>query len=289
VLTVVVGGFGLVGAVTMARAARRAEVQGRSVALAPVRPRAGAGPRSGVHRRLDRALHDAGVAMPPRAAVQLWAGAVVAGGTVGLALAPTLAVAGALGALVGGPASLVGLRHRAGRRVAAAVPEMLERVAADLRAGGTVAGALGGAAAGPLAADLARVRGRVELGAGLADALVAWVGERPVAGVREAAGALATATTLGGAAAAALEGLAASLRARLAVLAEARALATQARVSAVVVGGAPLAYLAFTGIVDPTSAAVLVATGTGRVCLGAGLALEGLASLWMWRILAVVR
>jgi Flp pilus assembly protein TadB len=61
-------------------------------------------------------------------------------------------------------------------------------------------------------------------------------------------------------------------------------LSAQTRLSAVVVGAAPLGYLAFSALVDPRSLGVLVGTGVGRVCLVVGLALEGLAALWMRRI-----
>jgi len=71
----------------------------------------------------------------------------------------------------------------------------------------------------------------------------------------------------------------------LGALAEARALSSQARLSALVVGGAPVAYLIFSAVVDPSSVDVLLATDAGRVCLVLGLGCEALAALWMRRIL----
>jgi tight adherence protein B len=68
-------------------------------------------------------------------------------------------------------------------------------------------------------------------------------------------------------------------------MAEARSLSAQARLSAIVVGAAPLGYLAFAALVDPGSVTALVATGVGRVCLVLGLGLEVLAALWIRRIL----
>jgi tight adherence protein B len=103
--------------------------------------------------------------------------------------------------------------------------------------------------------------------------------------VRAAAGAFAVASSLGGSAADAIDGLASSLRHRLDAVAEARALSSQARLSAMVVGAAPLGYLAFSSLVDPRSVGVLLGTGVGRVCLVVGLSLEGLAALWIRRIL----
>jgi Flp pilus assembly protein TadB len=52
-----------------------------------------------------------------------------------------------------------------------------------------------------------------------------------------------------------------------------------------VVGVAPIGYLAFSALVDPGAVTTLVATGVGRVCLVVGIGLEGLAALWIRRIL----
>ena len=140
-------------------------------------------------------------------------------------------------------------------------------------------------AGGPLAPDLARAQARAALGVSLTDALAAWPGERPLPSVRAVAGSLAVASTIGGRAADALDGLAASLRERIGAIAEARALSAQSRMSAVIVGVAPLGYLLFSAALDPSSVDVLVTTHVGRVCLVAGIVCEALAALWMRRIL----
>ena len=88
-------------------------------------------------------------------------------------------------------------------------------------------------------------------------------------------------TTMGGSAATALEGVVQSLRDDDAALGEAKALSSQARGSAVVVGAAPLAYLVFATATDPASSRVLISTGPGLVCLTVGLGLEVLAAIWM--------
>jgi tight adherence protein B len=126
---------------------------------------------------------------------------------------------------------------------------------------------------------------RTQLGLPLADALGGWPGDHDATGVRAAAGALAVATTMGGRAADAIDGLASSLRHRLDAVAEARSLSAQARMSAVVVGAAPLGYLAFSAMVDPAAVTTLIDTGVGRACLVVGLGLEALAGLWIRRIL----
>ena len=108
---------------------------------------------------------------------------------------------------------------------------------------------------------------------------------RVVAGTRRRRGrrvggcARALCVSVGGRSADALDGLATSLRDRLAVAAEARALSSQARMSAVVVGGAPLAYIAWSALVDPHALHVLTGTLFGRVCLLLGLGLEALGGV----------
>lgn len=268
---------------SLARAARRADAAEHARRLGttsrwqlPGRPR----------RWLERALTDAALASEPEAACELWLAAVGAIGVVTLAVAPGLVLPALLGGVVGGPIALRMSRHRARAGFVAALPGVLEQIAAAMRGGAGVHEAVAVMAEGdgPVAPDLRRVCARAALGAGLADALATWPRERPLASVRAAAAGLAVAAGVGGAAAGAIDGLAASLRERLGAVAEARALSAQARLSAVVVGATPIGYLALSAIVDPGSVALLVSTPTGRVCFGVGLALEALAIVWMRRI-----
>jgi tight adherence protein B len=240
--------------------------------------------RSVVHR----ALADADLSLEPEPAVELWAGATGAAGLVAAAMSPGLVLPAVVVTIAGGPAFVWVLRTRAHGRYAAALPLALEQIAAHLRGGGTLGHGVAALAGGdgPLAGDMRRVQARADLGVGLAEALAAWPVERDVGDVRAVAGALAVAETLGGRSAHALDGLAASLRDRIGAAAEARSLSAQARMSAVVVGAAPLAYLVFSALVDPGSVGLLVGTAAGRVCLVAGLLLEAAGALWMRRILA---
>jgi tight adherence protein B len=235
---------------------------------------------------LARALVAADVDAGPEAAVEAWGIATLAVACVSGVVAPSMLVPALALCGFGAPFSLHVLRRRHERHFAAALPMALEQVAAELRGGGTVAGAVQrlGSAAGPVAHDLARVHARTRLGLGLVDALASWPREHDAPGVRAAAGALAVAAGLGGRAADAIDGSASSLRHRLDAAAEARALSTQARTSAIVVGAAPLGYLAFASVVDPSSVDALTTTGVGRVCLVVGVALEALAALWIRRI-----
>ncbi len=240
-----------------------------------------------VRVRLVDALRDADVSLTPEDAVGYWGIAATAAALLAAALAPVLAVAAVLAVGAAGPVALVFARSRRERVFVAGLAPALEQVAAELRGGGTVAAAVDRIAAGrgAVAGDLRRVHVRTQLGLPLADALAGWPADHDAPGVRAAAGALAVAATMGGRAADAIEGLASSLRHRLDAVAEARSLSAQARLSAVVVGAAPLGYLAFSAMVDPAAVTALVTTGVGRVCLVVGLGLEALAGLWIRRIL----
>lgn len=279
--TVIVAVVGTVAVFLLARAARRMSVADRLRV-------AGAHPLPALLRApLQRALDAAAVATTPEQVVEMWLLATVVAGLVGAGIAPATGVLGALAVLSGGPVVLRAAKHRGERLVAAAVPETLERIGSELRAGGTVATALAGVARSEsvLGADIARVETRVRLGASLAAALRSWAYERRAFGVDVAAGALALSAALGGPAADALDGLASSLRDRQAVLAEARALSAQARYSAWVIGLAPIAYVISTAVVDVRSVHLLVGTNVGRVCMLLGVALELLGALWIRAIL----
>ncbi|MEX2267359.1 MAG: type II secretion system F family protein [Acidimicrobiia bacterium] len=282
-LTLVAATTGALSATFLMRAARRADAGEQARRLGEAR-------RWRLQRRarawLARALEDAAIGLEPEAAFELWIATVVAVAIPSAVLAPTLGLLSALAALIGGPTALHFARDRARRRLIAGLPGALEQIAAGLRGGATVGEAMGAVAdgGGPLASDLARVRARSTLGPGLVGALSAWSAERRIAAVRATCGALAVASSVGGPAAGAIEGLAGSLRDRLSAVAEARALSAQARVSAIVVGAAPIAYLGFSAIADPASLGVLVNTGAGRFCLALGVTFEILGVLVMRRI-----
>lgn len=172
--------------------------------------------------------------------------------------------------------------------LAAGLADLLERVAGELRAGGSPLAAMAGAANGPdlpavLVADVASLVERAG-DRGLESVLASWAAERPVPAVASVAAALTVASGTGGPAASALDGLANGLRDRQDAAAEIAALSAQARMSAIVVGAAPLLSLALSILADPRVGSTLVGTGPGFSCLMAGVTLEAMAALWMRRI-----
>jgi len=180
------------------------------------------------------------------------------------------------------------------RRRAAAyereLPAVLESVAAQLRAGSSLRQAVSGTVPPPsasvlpdhwrrLSEDLAVV--------GVEAALDRWVeaaGDR--ASVRLAAGALALAAATGGSPARAVDGVASTLRARLALGQEVRALSSQARASAAVIAAAPVVFSVLAGLGDRRIVAFFLSP-LGFVLLVVGIGLDVLGAWWMHRLCRV--
>ena len=273
---------------------------GRPAGVAPADAVAGAacglGPRRRGRRRggvaplawLAARLEDAGVAVAPEVVWRCWVGGGALAGAASLLAAGPGAAGLVAGLVVAGP--VLGwrlVRHRGAAVFEAALPAAVEAVAAGLRSGGSLRQALAGATGaghGPLACDLAAVVAATERGAGVVASLEGWAERRPLPGVRLVVAALCLGAETGGAAAQAVDGVAQTLRRRLATQAEARALATQARVSAVVIGAAPVVFCALSTATDPRSAAFLLRTPAGLALLATGLALDAAGALWMARL-----
>lgn len=234
---------------------------------------AGAGPRG---RRLPRG--------PAPAVVAVAAGGL---GATWLAAGPGAAVVLAgLAAVV--PLIDVARRHSAARHARdAQLPEALDRLAAALRSGSSLALALsdvGEALDPPLGPEIAAVAAAAGRGRPLPLVLDEWSADRGDAGTRLAATALVLATIVGSAPARAVDGVAATLRERLDLAAERRALAVQARTSALVLSVAPVGFAALLVLADTAAAGFLLGSPAGWACLAAGLLLDGAGAWWMARL-----
>lgn len=177
-------------------------------------------------------------------------------------------------------------RGRADARLQAALPGALEAVARSLRSGAGLQAALaeaGAATPGPLGEDLRHVA-RAAAAVGVVDALEDWAGRRSLPGVRLGVAALSLGAETGGPQARAVDGVATTLRMRLAVAAEARALASQARASAAVIAVAPLLFCGLAAGTDPRIADFLFRSAAGVTVLAAGLLLDAIGALWMARL-----
>lgn len=253
---------------------------------------AGASPPAGRLRRVPAwmgpALAQIGRRLDADRVWRLWlvvlASAAAAGGLIGGLGAGLVAVL----ATVAAP--LVAwrlLRQRSDDRLEAALPGVVDAVARSLRSGASLRLALAETAAattGPLAEELAAVAQAADRGASVVDALEGWGERQPTAGVRLVVSALCLGAETGGALARAVDGVAATLRQRLAARSEARALATQARASAAVLAAAPLAFTALAAMADSSTATFLFRTPTGLLCLAGGLTLDAAGALWMARL-----
>jgi tight adherence protein B len=263
------------------------------------RAQAPAGTRAGVlwellppaPPRFARALDRAGVEADP--AVAWWGrvGGVAVLGLVCLLIGgvPLAVLATVLGAA--GPALVLRARRGQGDfRLERDLPAALEAVARSLRSGASLRQAIAEAAVampGRLGRELAHVARQVGHGATLVEALEGLAARRPVPGVRLAVAALCLAAETGGAQARAVDGVAATLRDRLGITAEVRALSSQARVSALVIGLAPIAFGGFAVTTDPRTGQFLFHTPVGLALLGVGITLDGLGWLWMQRLARV--
>jgi len=167
------------------------------------------------------------------------------------------------------------------------LPALLENVARGVRSGVSLRQACAESAAGggPAARGLAGAVADAERGQPLADACTRWAPPAVAPEERLAAGALALAADAGGPQARAVDGVAATLRERRAVAAEIRAHSAQARLSAVVIGVLPAAFLLWALATDRRTAAFLVAGPAGWACLSAGVGLELAGAVWMRRLL----
>lgn len=208
---------------------------------------------------------------------------------VGVAIGPVGLALAAVGAVAFGPVALATARRRAAGARRAALPEFVHGVARALRAGASLVTALtADPVPEPLAGEIDALRARIVAGTPIVDALAAWADAAGDPATRAVAGALAVVHVEGGAAAGPLEGLADALAERESVVREAAALATQARLSALVILLAPIAFVLVGGVAAPAQVAHLTATWAGRGCLVAGLGLDAAGAVWMRRIVAGV-
>jgi tight adherence protein B len=131
----------------------------------------------------------------------------------------------------------------------------------------------------------ARISAELKLGRSLRDAVDEWRAEDELPNRQLTATALDLASSTGGASARVLDGVAASLRERVALEREVAALSSQSRASAVVLVVAPVAFAAAAAMFDHRILDVLVGRPIGWACVGLGLGLDALGAVWMSRLI----
>lgn len=183
----------------------------------------------------------------------------------------------------------LGDRFRRWRRGAdrTALPLVLELLARELRAGATVPIALRTIAdAEPAAASLRPIVERVDRGALVGDELDRWAAELGSADAELARSVLRLGLRTGAALADSLDRVAATIRDRIELDDELRALTAQSRASASILAVAPAGFLMVIGLADPSMVAPLVTTPIGWLCLTAGIGLDVCGFWWMRRLVA---
>lgn len=181
------------------------------------------------------------------------------------------------------------LRRRLARRRSrlTQLPTALDRLAAALRTGTSLPAALGEVGAGldpPIGPELVALGRQAAHGQPVCDVLDGWASVHDDAGTRLAASALVLATVIGSAPARAVDGVAATVRERLDLAAERRALAAQARASGLVLSLAPLAFAGVLVLADTAAARFLLGTPGGWACLTVGIGLDAAGAWWMSRL-----
>lgn len=221
-------------------------------------------------------------------AVRCWRWGLLGSGSV---LGAATLVGGAGTAVVGGFALVLAMGlaavvvgDRATGLVDRELPAVLATVAAGVRSGASLTFAVREGATrarGPVAEDLERIVDELATGQGFIEVIDRWVQARPTPGVRMTGAALALAAETGGAGARTIDGVASTLRDRLAVDRELAALSSQARASAVVVGLAPIGFVVLTALSDPGVWDFFLRSPAGLACLALGCVLDAVGAGWM--------
>jgi tight adherence protein B len=210
----------------------------------------------------------------------------------------------ALGALIAGPPGIVlGLaaaafpfladRRRAARRSRLLEEQLIDAVgaiASALRSGRSLMQSLEVAAdevEAPLGTLLRDGVDRSSLGVPFEEVLDALADQIGTADGRLLTGVLRLHRRTGGALAASLDDVTRTLRARRDGARELRSLTAQARLSAGILGLLPLGFFLFLSVVARRDVETAYRTTAGASAIGIGLALQGLAFVWIRRLLRV--
>ena len=172
----------------------------------------------------------------------------------------------------------------------AALGAAVATLAAQVRAGGSVEAAfdaVGRELDGKVGIACRGLAERLAFGEPFGEALDRWADDVDTSDAALLATTLRMHRRAGGSLAPVLEELARTMRERLEVEAELRALTAQGRMSAWIVGSLPIGFLAFLTLLTGTSIVATFATPLGAVLLVVGIGLEVAAIAWMRRILAV--
>ncbi len=221
-----------------------------------------------------------------------WAPWSALGAIAGALVGRTPLFAG-LGAVAGYGACRIRSRMGAGRLAAARDEQLADTVraiASALRAGLSVPQSLAyaaGEATPPLSASLTEVVGALDVGVPSDEALDRWAETVGTDDARLVAGVLHLHRRSGGDLPVVLDQVAETLRDRQAATREVRALTAQARLSGAILGVLPIGFFGFLWLTSRNEIEGALATPAGLGAVLLGLTLEGLAFLWIRKLLEV--
>ena len=172
-------------------------------------------------------------------------------------------------------------RRNADRDLAGFVDQIIRH----LRSGESITNSLRAAAVVRSSADHRRLAAELEAGIPIVDALDNWRQTSASSSRDLAAVALTFAAHSGGSIATVLAGVAESLRERVALEREVRALSSQARASAVVMVVAPVVFALLGATADGRIASLLLTRPLGWACCVGGILLNTIGAVWMSRMI----
>lgn len=238
--------------------------------------------------RMGSALLGLTSELTSRHAAAAMAAAVLCSVAVG-SLAPIVVTALLIGLVV----TVIRQRQHSRRlQFDAGLPDLVDAMAAAVRAGAVPAVALVEASRGAaplIREDVGRVAVRIGRGERFAESMMWWAADRRLATLDLLAAVMSTSNEFGGPLASVLDDVADQLRHDLRTRDDVRTHSAQAVASAAMLILLPLVSTAITAIADPGVLRVLFATPIGAVCLAVGVALEAIAAWWMVVIVRGVR
>ena len=205
-------------------------------------------------------------------------------------LGPLGIVLGTAATAIGGHLLLGALAGHRRRRIEEALPDYLQSVANGLRAGHALTTALEGAITpdgGPLDVEMVKTTKETRLGIPLEAALGDLMERCGVMEVDMAVTAILVQRQVGGNLAEVLDRIQATLRERVRIAGEVRALTAQGRLSGMVVGLMPVGLALLMWVMDPAFIAPLTSTAIGHILILLAVGLEGLGAYAISRVVKV--
>jgi tight adherence protein B len=166
------------------------------------------------------------------------------------------------------------------------LPDLVDQIIRFLRSGESLSRAIRSAAATRTAEEYRQLVADLDDGEPVGEAITKW-SEAAKSPLRDlAAVALSLAATSGGSVATVLGGVSESLRERIALEREVRALSSHARASAMVMIIAPIGFAFLGASADSRVATLLLTRPLGWACLLVGVGLNAIGGWWMSRMIA---